>query len=71
MESMNGNRPTRSKIAIRLLVTIFYLVVFELLKTIIQLCVFFQYVHLLVVRRHNEPVRNFSNRVVAYAYAFE
>lgn len=69
MDPMNQSKPTRWQIGIRLLYTLFYLVVFELLKTTIQLCAFFQYVHLLLVRNQNEPVRNFSNRVVAYAYS--
>jgi predicted membrane protein len=58
----------RKQIAIRLLFTILFLIVFEILKTIIQVAVLFQYVYLLVTKKPNEPVRNFSNKVTTYAY---
>ncbi|OIP90726.1 MAG: hypothetical protein AUK55_12330 [Syntrophobacteraceae bacterium CG2_30_61_12] len=64
----DGFKASRSQIGIRLLYTLFYLLVFELLKTTVQLCTLFQYGHLLIVRGANDPVRNFSNRVIAYAY---
>jgi hypothetical protein len=58
----------RKEIAIRLLYTILFLIVFEILKLIVQLCVLFQYVFLLITRNFNEPVRNFSNKVLSYTY---
>lgn len=58
----------RKEIAIRLLYTIFFLIVFEILKLIVQVCVLFQYVLLLITRGHNEPVQRFSNKVLSYAY---
>lgn len=61
-------KPGRKQIAIRLLYTLFYMVVFELLKAIIQLCVVFQYIYMLITQKSSEPVRNFSNRVVTYTY---
>ena len=65
---MNANAYPRKNIAIRLLYTLFFLIVFEILKIIIQVCVIFQYVYLLVSRTYNMPVRNFSNKVSGYAY---
>jgi predicted membrane protein len=59
---------SRKDIAIRLLFSIFFLIVFEILKTIIQVAVLFQYVYLLITKKHNEPVRTFSNKVTTYAY---
>ena len=58
----------RKRIAIRLLYTIFYLVVLEVLKLILQVVVLFQYVYLLITRRPSEPVRRFGNKVSTYAY---
>lgn len=67
-DTRDGFKASRTQIGIRLLYTLFYLLVFELLKTTVQLCTLFQYGHLLLLRRANDPVRNFSNRVIAYAY---
>ncbi|MEJ2638328.1 MAG: DUF4389 domain-containing protein [Desulfosarcinaceae bacterium] len=58
----------RTDIAIRLLYTIFFLIVFEILKLIIQVSVLFQYVLLLITRSHNEPLQRFCNKVLSYAY---
>jgi membrane peptidoglycan carboxypeptidase len=59
---------SRKEIGIRLAYTIFYLIVFEILKTVVQLAVLFQYIYLLVTRRPNEPIRKFSNKVASYGY---
>ncbi|RMF94177.1 MAG: DUF4389 domain-containing protein [Nitrospinota bacterium] len=59
---------SRKQIAIRLLYTLLYLVIFEILKTIIQITVIFQYIYLLVARRYSNPLRTFANRVTTYAY---
>ena len=59
---------SRKQIAVRFLYTLFFLAVLEILKVIIQLIVIFQYVFLFVFKNHNEPVREFSNKVLAYAY---
>ena len=58
----------RKRIAIRLLYTILYVVVLEILKLIVQAVVVFQYIYLLVTRRTNEPVRRFGNKLAAYTY---
>ena len=59
---------SRKKIAIRFLYTLFFVIVLEIVKMIIQLCVLFQYVYLFITRDYNQPVRNFSNKVNVYAY---
>jgi hypothetical protein len=58
----------RKKIVIRLLYTVFFLIVFEILKIIIQVSVLFQYVYLLISKTYSKPVRNFTNKVSIYAY---
>ena len=65
---MNSNPHSRKKIAIRLLYTILFLIVFEILKIIIQLSVLFQYIYLLISKTYNDPIRNFTNKVSVYAY---
>ena len=65
---MNSSPYSRKKIAIRLLYTILFLIVFEILKIIIQLSVIFQYIYLLIAKTYNNPIRNFTNNVSVYAY---
>ena len=59
---------SRKNIAIRLLYTIFFLIVFEILKTIIQVTVLFQYIYLFITTSYSRPVKGFSDRVTVYAY---
>ena len=65
---MNSKPFSRKKIAVRLLYTILFLIVFEIVKIIIQVSVIFQYVYLLISKTSNNPIRNFSNKVSVYAY---
>lgn len=65
---MNSKPFSRKKIAVRLLYTILFFIVFEIVKIIIQVCVIFQYVYLLISKTYNDPVRNFSNKVSVYGY---
>ncbi len=59
---------TRKEIGIRFLVTLLYLIVFEILKTVIQLTVIFQFIYLFISKKYSNPVRKFSNKVATYAY---
>ena len=65
---MDSKKVLRKKIVIRLLYTILFFIIFEILKTIIQVSVLFQYVYLLISKTYSEPVRNFTNKVSVYAY---
>ena len=65
---MDSKTFPRKKIVIRLLYTIFFLIVFEILKIIIQVSVLFQYVYLLISKTYSNPIRNFTNKVSVYAY---
>ena len=60
--------PTRKQVAIRLLYTLLYVAIFELVKTIVLLITLFEYFILLLTLRHNEPARNFGNKVATYGY---
>jgi hypothetical protein len=68
MQEKKKSTTSRMDIGIRLLYTILYILVFEIIKTIIHITVVFQYVFLLLTLRHNIAVRNFSNKVVTYGY---
>jgi Domain of unknown function (DUF4389) len=65
---MDSKTFPRKKIAVRLLYTLFFLIIFEILKIIIQVSVLFQYVYLLISKTYSNPVRNFTNKVSVYAY---
>lgn len=67
---MNDESPaaSRKQIAIRLLYTVLYVAIFEILKTVIFLITIFEYFVLLITLRHNEPARAFANKVATYAY---
>jgi len=68
MEKIESTQPTRMEIGIRLLYTLLYLVVFEILKIVVQVTVVFQFIYLLITRNHSEPLRRFSNKVATYTY---
>ncbi len=59
---------SRKQIAIRLLYTLLYVAILEVVKTVILLVTLFEYFFLLITLQHNEPARSFANRVAAYGY---
>ncbi|MCU0574847.1 MAG: DUF4389 domain-containing protein [Syntrophobacteraceae bacterium] len=61
-------RPSRGQIGIRFLFSLLFLIVFEILKLVVQVTVVFQFVYLLITRTYSEPLRAFSNKVATYAY---
>jgi hypothetical protein len=66
----NGPKPavTRKAIGIRLLYCVIFLIVFEIIKIIIQVTVLFQFVYLFITKEYNVPVRNFANKISFYGY---
>ncbi|UCG12588.1 MAG: DUF4389 domain-containing protein, partial [Deltaproteobacteria bacterium] len=68
MPNLQQTIVSRTNIAIRLLYAILYLVVFEIIKLIIQLTVVFQFIYLLITLRHHDPSRKFCNKVANYLY---
>ena len=59
---------SREQVAIRLLYTLLYAAIFEVVKTIVLLITLFEYFILLITLRHNEPARTFANKVATYGY---
>ena len=49
---------SRKQVAIRLLYTLLYIAIFELVKTLVLLITLFEYFFLLVTLQHNEPARS-------------
>ncbi len=68
MEMKKEIPASRKSICIRLLYTLLYLLVFEIIKLFVQITVVFQYIFLLITLEYNSPVRNFSNKLSTYAY---
>ncbi len=68
MKEVTESKLSRKKIGIRLLYTVMYLIIFEILKTVIQITVLFQYIYLLITKKYSVPLKNFSNKVATYAY---
>ncbi|MDX9708160.1 MAG: DUF4389 domain-containing protein [Trichloromonas sp.] len=58
----------RLKILLRLLYAILFLLVFEILRLVVQVTVLGQYLYLLVVGTPSEPLRKFGSRVADYSY---
>lgn len=65
---MEETKVSRKDIGIRLILAILFLIVFEILKLVVQVTVLFQFGYLLITRRYSSPLRTFSNRVATYAY---
>jgi len=68
IKEVTESKLSRKKIGIRLLYTVMYLIIFEILKTVIQITVLFQYIYLLITKKYSVPLKNFSNKVATYAY---
>lgn len=58
----------RMDILKRLLVTIVCLLVFELVRILVQATVLFQFLYMLIARKQSEPLRKFSNRLSWFVY---
>ncbi|ABK17852.1 DUF4389 domain-containing protein [Syntrophobacter fumaroxidans] len=68
MNDTEGTKLTRGKIGLRLLYTLLYLIILEVLKVVVQVTVLFQFVYLLITQKYSEPLKEFSNKVATYAY---
>jgi len=58
----------RSKIVIRLIFTLIFLVILSLMHFIIQVLTLLQFIILLINKSYSEPLRSFSNKAAAYVY---
>jgi hypothetical protein len=68
MNTIEESKASRKQIGIRFLYAILYLIVLEVIKVIVQVTVILQFVYLLITQKYSEPLRNFSNKLAAYAY---
>ncbi len=58
----------RKTIMIRLLYTLFFIFVLGLVRIIIHAIIIFQYIYLLITKKHSNRLRVFSNQALSYAY---
>lgn len=63
-----GTPLSRTRILIRLLYSILFLVVLSIVHFLIQLATVFQYIMLLITLSPSEPVRRVSNQLAVYGY---
>jgi len=68
VETSETSAISRGKIAMRLLYTVLFLIIFEILKTIVQVIALFQYIILFITKAPNTALRNVSNKISSYAY---
>jgi len=68
MNTIEASKATRKQIGVRFLYTILYLIVLEVIKVVVQVSVILQFIYLLITQKYSEPLRNFSNKLAAYAY---
>jgi hypothetical protein len=59
---------SRTQIAVRLLYTVLFSIVFGILHALINLSIVVQYLLLFITGRASEPVRRFTNQAAAYTY---
>ena len=69
-QTENGQKEVLSgkQVAIRLLYTILFLVILGIVLFIVKVVVIFQFIYLFSTRKHNESVRQFSNKISAFGY---
>lgn len=68
MNEIEEVKVSRKQIGIRLLYTLLYLIVLEVLKLVVQVATILQFIYLLITQKYSEPLRSFSNKLAAYAY---
>lgn len=68
MDQIDESKVTRTQIGIRFIYTLLFLIIFEVLKLVIQITVVFQFAYLFIMREYSAPLRSFSNRVSIYLY---
>lgn len=68
MNTQAENTLSRKHILVRFLYTLLFALVLEVVKTVVMLTTFFQYLYLFINKTHSEPVRKFANQAAAFGY---
>jgi len=68
MNDIQETTVNRKNIGVRFLYTLLFVIVLEILKTIILLTVLFQFIYLFISKKYSNRVREFSNKIGTYAY---
>ena len=48
--------------------SLLFLIIFEIVKVVVEIAFVFQFIYMLITRRPSEPVRKFSNKLSTYGY---
>jgi hypothetical protein len=59
---------SRKQIGIRFLYTLLFMLILEVVQTVIYLTALVQYVFLFITKKPSPPVRRFGNQAAAYGY---
>ncbi len=68
MDAASAVTISRKSIAVRLLFSLLFLIIFELLKIIVVFSTVFQFLYLFFAGSYSQPLRRFCNRLSSYAY---
>ena len=66
MNDIQETTVNRKNIGIRFLYALLFVIVLEILKTIIQLTILFQFIYLFISKNYSNRVREFSNKIATY-----
>jgi len=68
MDNSQTTTVSRKDIGIRFAYSVIFLIIFEVLKLMIQLIVLFQFAYLFITKQYSHPMRTFSNKIAVYTY---
>ena len=68
MDTASPMTSSRKSIAVRLLFSLLFFVIFELLKIIVMFSTLFQFIYLFLAGTYSQPLRRFCNKLSSYAY---
>ncbi|CCO22760.1 DUF4389 domain-containing protein [Maridesulfovibrio hydrothermalis] len=68
MDHQKNHNIGRADILKRLIRTIICIIAFALVRILLHAIVFLQFIFLLVLTKHNEPLRSLGNKLTTYAY---
>jgi Domain of unknown function (DUF4389) len=68
MDTASPMTNSRKSIAVRLLFSLLFFIIFELLKIIVMFSTLFQFIYLFLAGTYSQPLRRFCNKLSSYAY---
>ena len=68
MKSELKNPIPRGQVVIRLMYSLLFLFIYAFVETVIQFCVFLQFIYLFITGTYHDSIRNVTNQAATYAY---